>query len=517
MMIHNSIQTFIHATEAFDQPEKDIVAHLDKMHAWHQQLARNLNDQRLNSHGLTSESSIALDIATLNAQLDRYLNHWETQLDTLHAAQSIADHFDDKIILLIFGKFNAGKSSLCNVLAECFHRHQQSVEYFYLEDGEIVESQDRFKEGATETTTRLQGVCLGKNLILLDTPGLHSVTPENADLTQRFLDSADGVLWLSSSSSPGQVKELAALGQELRRHKPLLPVITRSDYFEEDEVDGEICQILCNKSPGQRHLQENDVHTRAMDQLIEMHVDPSLLQSPISTSSQMLKNADFNDQAMQSAGFDRLFNALMHLIQPALAYKQRKPAEALLHHLQEQILMPLQVEIVPQLHQLQQNLNHASDTLVQSKEQIMTQTWRGMIATLPSLLEQFAEQQAVDELYNTLTQQAEQFLSQQISDTLVDYQLQSLPFKPLKFAKHLSYEVIYADDTKEILAIGHDRLYTEISQSLWQKLDVHTDEVISQCQKTLSNIQIQIEVIQQGLSHDEQTLQQIAHCLRIKD
>ncbi|WP_171404988.1 dynamin family protein [Acinetobacter wuhouensis] len=516
-MIHNSIQTFIHATEAFDQPEKDIVAHLDKMHAWHQQLARNLNDQRLNSHGLTSESSIALDIATLNAQLDRYLNHWETQLDTLHAAQSIADHFDDKIILLIFGKFNAGKSSLCNVLAECFHRHQQSVEYFYLEDGEIVESQDRFKEGATETTTRLQGVCLGKNLILLDTPGLHSVTPENADLTQRFLDSADGVLWLSSSSSPGQVKELAALGQELRRHKPLLPVITRSDYFEEDEVDGEICQILCNKSPGQRHLQENDVHTRAMDQLIEMHVDPSLLQSPISTSSQMLKNADFNDQAMQSAGFDRLFNALMHLIQPALAYKQRKPAEALLHHLQEQILMPLQVEIVPQLHQLQQNLNHASDTLVQSKEQIMTQTWRGMIATLPSLLEQFAEQQAVDELYNTLTQQAEQFLSQQISDTLVDYQLQSLPFKPLKFAKHLSYEVIYADDTKEILAIGHDRLYTEISQSLWQKLDVHTDEVISQCQKTLSNIQIQIEVIQQGLSHDEQTLQQIAHCLRIKD
>ncbi|WP_171478482.1 dynamin family protein [Acinetobacter sp. WCHAc060033] len=516
-MIHNSIQTFIHATEAFDQPEKDIVTHLDKMHTWHQQLARNLNDQRLNSHGLTSESSIALDIATLNAQLDRYLNHWETQSDTLHAAQSVADHFDDKIILLIFGKFNAGKSSLCNVLAECFHRHQQSVEYFYLEDGKIVESQDRFKEGATETTTRLQGVCLGKNLILLDTPGLHSVTPENADLTQRFLDSADGVLWLSSSSSPGQVKELAALGQELRRHKPLLPVITRSDYFEEDEIDGEICQVLCNKNAEQRDLQENDVHTRATDQLIEMHVDPSLLQSPISTSSQMLKNADFNDQAMQSAGFDRLFNALMHLIQSALAYKQRKPAEALLHHLQEQILTPLQVEIVPQLHQLQQNLNHASDTLVQSKEQIMTQTWRGMIATLPSLLEQFAEQQAVDELYSTLTQQAEQSLSQQISDTLVDYQLQSLPFEPLKFAKHLTYEVIYADDTKEILAIGHDRLYAEISQSLWQKLDVHTDEVISQCQKILNNIQTQIEVIQQGLNDDEQALQQIAHCLRMKD
>ncbi|MCR4532508.1 dynamin family protein [Acinetobacter venetianus] len=516
-MIHNSIQTFIHATEVFDQPEKDIVAHLDKMHAWHQQLARNLNDQRLNSHGLTSESSIALDIATLNTQLDRYLNHWETQSDTLHAAQSVADHFDDKIILLIFGKFNAGKSSLCNVLAECFHRHQQSVEYFYLEDGKIVESQDRLKEGATETTTRLQGVCLGKNLILLDTPGLYSVTPENADLTQRFLDSADGVLWLSSSSSPGQVKELAALGQELRRHKPLLPVITRSDYFEEDEVNGEICQVLCNKNAEQRDLQENDVHTRATDQLIEMHVDPSLLQFPISTSSQMLKNADFNNQEMLSAGFNRLFNALLHLIQPALAYKQRKPAEALLHHLQEQILMPLQMELVPQLNQLQQDLNHARDTLIQSKEQIITQTWRGIIATLPGLLEQFAEQQAVDELYSTLTQQTEQLLSQQISDILVDYQLQNLPFEALQFAEHLTYEVIYADDAKEILAIGHDRLYAEISQTLWQKLDVYTDKIITQSQSVLSHIQDQIETVQQDLINDEQELQYIAQHLRMKD
>ena len=231
----------------------------------------------------------------------------------------------------------------------------------------------------------------------------------------------------------------------------------------------------------------------------------------------MLKNADFNDQAMQNAGFNRLFDALLHLIQPALAYKQRKPAEALLHHLQEQILMPLQMELVPQLNQLQQDLNHARDTLMQSKEQIITQTWRGIIATLPGLLEQFAEQQAVDELYSTLTQQTEQLLSQQISDILVDYQLQSLPFEALQFAEHLTYEVIYADDAKEILAIGHDRLYTEISQTLWQKLDVYTDKIITQSQSVLSHIQDQIETVQQDLINDEQELQYIAQHLRMKD
>ncbi|MFX6899715.1 hypothetical protein ABTH92_21315, partial [Acinetobacter baumannii] len=79
-------------------------------------------------------------------------------------------------------------------------------------------------------------------------PGLHSATGENAALTQRFLDSADAVLWLTSSTSPGQVQELDELARELRRGKPLLPVLTRSDVIDEDEVDGRIVKCLRNKS-----------------------------------------------------------------------------------------------------------------------------------------------------------------------------------------------------------------------------------------------------------------------------
>ncbi|MFX9038805.1 hypothetical protein ABTN43_19465, partial [Acinetobacter baumannii] len=86
---------------------------------------------------------------------------------------------------------------------------------------------------------------------------------ENAALTQKFIDSADGVLWLSSATSPGQVQELDALGRELKRHKPLFPVITRSDFVEEDEIDGELCAVLCNKNSEQRALQESDVLMRA--------------------------------------------------------------------------------------------------------------------------------------------------------------------------------------------------------------------------------------------------------------
>lgn len=144
----------------------------------------------------------------------------------------------------------------------------------------------------------------------------------------------------------------------------------------------------------------------------------------------------------------------------------------------------------------------------------MTQTWRSVIATLPSLLEQFAAQQALPDLYRTLTQQTNQLLAVHISKHLVDYQLKFMPLEHLEFSEHLAYEVIYAEEDKDILAIGHERLYTEISNGLLQKVDNYLDDVIEQCQNVLSNIEKQIETIHQGLINDEQELKYIADYLR---
>jgi hypothetical protein len=144
----------------------------------------------------------------------------------------------------------------------------------------------------------------------------------------------------------------------------------------------------------------------------------------------------------------------------------------------------------------------------------MTQTWRSVIATLPSLLEQFAAQQALPDLYRTLTQRTNQLLAEHISNHLADYQLKFIPLKQLEFSEHLAYEVIYADDCEDVLAIGHERLYTEISNGLLQKIDNYLDDVIKQCQNVLSNIEKQIETIQQGLINDEQELKYIADNLR---
>src|SRR5690554_5597732 len=105
------------------------------------------------------------------------------------------------------------------------------------------------------------------------------MTTENAELTQLFIESADGVLWLSSSTSPGQTQELAELAQELRRGKALLPIITRSDYLDEVVVGMEIKKQLCNKSEQNRAEQETDVWLRAQDKLQQMQLDARLVQS----------------------------------------------------------------------------------------------------------------------------------------------------------------------------------------------------------------------------------------------
>ncbi|NOG30576.1 hypothetical protein HLB35_00170 [Halomonas sp. TBZ9] len=94
------------------------------------------------------------------------------------------------------------------------------------------------------------------------------MTDENGQLTRLFTDSADAVLWLTPSTSPGQVQELDDLKIELESGKPLLPVITRSDAREEDfDEEGTLYSILVNKTSENRKEQEQDVYCRAIDKL----------------------------------------------------------------------------------------------------------------------------------------------------------------------------------------------------------------------------------------------------------
>jgi tRNA U34 5-carboxymethylaminomethyl modifying GTPase MnmE/TrmE len=332
--------------DAFEFITHDVTTIVHSMEEWLARLSAHLQSNRRTWRGLKEQSELARKADAINTLVNQSMVGWTEQWQSYEPARAFADSFDDKVLLLVFGKFNAGKSSFCNLLASRFAAHGKDVRYFYLDGGQIVETPERFQAGVTEMTSRLQGVRLAGKLVLVDTPGLHSVTPENAGLTQRFTDSADGVLWLTSSTSPGQVQELDELGRELHKNKPLLPVVTRSDVYEEDEVDGEIRKILRNKTQENRTEQEDDVNIRAADKLSQMGVAAELLKPPVSISTYFAGAHGQTHAAMNEAGFERLFAALIAVTEPTLAYKRRKQAEVLLHHLAENVIGALNSKVV---------------------------------------------------------------------------------------------------------------------------------------------------------------------------
>lgn len=244
------------------------------------------------------------------------------------------------------------------------------------------------QEGSTETTAHIQGVILNNRLVLIDTPGLHSITSENAALTQQFLESADGILWLSSSTSPGQVQELEDLAQEIRRRKPLLPVITRSDFIDEVFVDNDIKKVLCNKSAENRTLQEQDVLQRAQDKLISLDMDADLVQPPISISVYYARQHGLTDEALSDAGLYNLYQALLNLSEPVVSYKERKPLEVFMHYLEEVVLRDID-SLVEEINQLKALYQTETEQLATSVEAIKTAIWQNTLSKLPTLMDKY--------------------------------------------------------------------------------------------------------------------------------
>lgn len=471
---------------------------LQQLQAWQTQLQQGLGSALAPAPGLQPSHPLAQQAQALLQQCQDLQARWAQQWSALQPARSLAQDFEQRVILLVFGKFNAGKSSLCNFLAERFATQDQPVRFFHLADGAVVESDEPLREGATETTARLQGLCLGNGLVLLDTPGLHSITPENAALTQRFTESADGLLWLSSSTSPGQVQELDELARELRRNKPLLPVITRSDLIEEDEVDGEIQKCLRNKTPANRALQEADVQARAQDKLRQLGIDVSMLKRPVSISVHAARSQPGPD-ALADAGLRRLYTAITAVLAPAQAYKQRKPAEVLLHHLEENVQGAIDAELLPQLQNLQRALAQEQERLQQSKAAMLRAAWRQAIPALPGLLELYADQLTVLSAEVAALVRAE--ISEQLRGHLAGYVLSALPTEAAAVVLPAGIA-------------GPDALYAALQNAVRVQMEAAFAASVDACSRALEPMLVPTENMQMHLRQCAQDLQRLGTALR---
>lgn len=480
----------------------DLVEVKQHLHAWSRELTQALSTRQIvvpgtlrPAHALAQQASKVNELLTTSAQV------WERQWAELEPARQLAQSFENSVMLLVYGKFNAGKSSLCNLLADRFAAHGKRVQYFHVASGRIVETAEPLREGAVETTARLQGVCLGAHLVLLDTPGLHSVTPENAALTQRFTDSADGVLWLTSSTSPGQVQELDELARELRRGKPLLPVITRSDVIEEDEADGEIVKLLRNKCPANRLLQETDVQARGRAKLQQMGVEECLLKTPVSVSVHMAREQGETAQAMDASGFAQLGAALLDIVDPARAYKQRKPAEVMLHHLEENVLGAIESRVQCSLSQLGAMLFEERARLQELQPRLARAVRRQVLPELPGMLERHMPLHDAAGLCQELGEALDGALAHEVQQHNWDHEV-------CLTAERGGLQIGLPDHP------GYEQLYEALAERVQQSILQQVEGAIGQCCRGLDALEVPICALQDLLTGQHDRLMRIKGHLR---
>lgn len=412
-----NIVNFTQVLNSFDQDFTKLNAQQDKLLMLRDNFIKRMNSIHLGSAGFGKKNPLMQITQEYSEQLQQAQITWMQKWELSQQMREFAERFEDKIVLLVYGKVNAGKSSLCNFIAKQF----EQARYFYLENGKICYSQDPFVEGVTETTSRIQGVELGKRLILLDTPGLHSITDANHLLTERFTDSADGVLWVTPSSSPGQTDELDSLAAEIKRNKPLLPVISRSDIKEEDDNDaGEIISLYINKTSESRKTQEQDVRQRSQQKL----GDQTVVRTPIALSVKVFVDSEQTEQDFVDSGLDTLFVCLSELATQAQSYKPKKARQQVINYLDGSVLASICSSIEPQLQEISSTVAKEIKHLSQSTHKITQTLHKDLIVHVSDWVEELKHSRNKKELQQRIGLFINNALSTEIKHSMARFDSQ---------------------------------------------------------------------------------------------
>ena len=274
-----------------------------------------------------------------------------------------------------------------NFLVDELERVGAGSKGFVVTDGEVKSATARFDTGVTETTNRIQGVEIDRGLTLIDSPGLHSVTDANEELTRRYTDSADAILWLSPSTSPGQVQELSDLKAELERKKPLQPVITKSDKIIETWCDDtqELRRERWNKPARDRKAQETDVRERAQQLGLskEMEIRPVVSISTMAYSESNRSDADWVE-----AGLGTLFERLTKIVDDARRYKvEEKASQVVRNYIDNEVLGELNCSVVPRIKELTDESERRIASLERSKSGLVAEVKASAMAALERIVD----------------------------------------------------------------------------------------------------------------------------------
>ncbi len=107
-------RSFIKAVAGLNPASQDMQPAIARMEQWLVALGQTTVSNALSGTALLEQGALAQSALNLNQQLRVQRESWADSWASMAPAQELADRFRDRIMLLVFGSFNAGKS---------FYRH----------------------------------------------------------------------------------------------------------------------------------------------------------------------------------------------------------------------------------------------------------------------------------------------------------------------------------------------------------------------------------------------------------
>lgn len=238
--------------------------------------------EEINGLKLQGQNLFEKELADILKEYQRNCAAWCEGINDFIKGKEFIDRFERSILVVVFGNVNVGKSSVGNFIAgvtdpggsKSGEEDQRILRHFFGEPPKFYEydlasgkavcgpTEKReafFKEGYIETTANIQYFTRNEGLTWTDSPGICSVNKANGNLAKKYVEFADLVIFITTSSSPVKQDEVVELKRLFGKKKPVLLLMNKSDCYEMDEVDGKIVSCLCPKSPEDRAKQEGYV------------------------------------------------------------------------------------------------------------------------------------------------------------------------------------------------------------------------------------------------------------------
>jgi len=318
--------------------------------------------------------------STLNI-LKNSSNKWIGNFDKILEKEKFRRDLENYFIIIIFGKVKAGKSSLGNFVAKNSPKSEKVKFFKYDEAGQEQTIQkleeiddDFFDTNNLECTVEIQGFKLN-SMAWIDTPGLGSMVEENGELAREYIQSANYIIYPTSSDSPLQADEISQLQELFEQNKKVTICITKSDKFERRKdshgkyikQDGKIAKFLVNKSFDDRSKQEKYVK----DEIEKINKNQALLGDIFSISAhaakQGLENRD--EELFENSNIPKFYELITEVVkEKASKLKSETPFNGLKSFIDNDVLgitdkpNPLTVKIIREnIYDLDNSINETLD------------------------------------------------------------------------------------------------------------------------------------------------------------